>query len=238
MSDIGRYGSLVATKVNGTCMGSLLEKYGWHEWICHTNFSFLIGASHPYEYVESAAQYGYQSLAVTDYDGVYGLARSYRAVQEFKKLHGEDPLKLIYGAEIHFAKDHRLPIILQDTLVLIAKSRKGYFNLCRLLSFSHREGKHDANIPINHLLSSDVDDLVAIWPMRGLIRRKANAEILKRAKDLKDHFNGRLYFAVGRYLNQSEDHWIKPSLAVAAQVGAPVLLSQDIYFHHPDQKKP
>lgn len=217
-------------------MGSLLETYGWHEWLCHTNFSFLIGASHPHEYVTSAAEHGYAGLAVTDYDGVYGLARAYRALQTLKKDHKEIPLKLHYGAEVHFAKDHHLPILLQDTIVLIAQSRKGYYNLCQLLSFSHREGKHGANIPLNHLLSANVADLVAVWPMRGLIRRKSSQEIIKRAEDLKDHFDGRLFFAVGRYLNNSEDCWIKPTLSIAQRIKAPVLLSQDVFFHHPYQK--
>src|SRR3954449_8277171 len=42
---------------------------------CHTNFSFLDGASHPEELVEEAARLGLEALAVTDHDGMYGVVR-------------------------------------------------------------------------------------------------------------------------------------------------------------------
>src|ERR1700759_2393281 len=38
---------------------------------CHTNFSFLDGASHPEELAEEAARLGLEALAVTDNDGFY-----------------------------------------------------------------------------------------------------------------------------------------------------------------------
>ena len=60
-------------------MASSLETFGWNDFICHTNFSFLSGASHPGELVRAAAVHGYRSLGITDFDGVYGLARAYRA---------------------------------------------------------------------------------------------------------------------------------------------------------------
>ena len=42
---------------------------------CHTNFSFLDGASHPEELVDEAARLGLAALAVTDHDGCYGIVR-------------------------------------------------------------------------------------------------------------------------------------------------------------------
>ena len=42
---------------------------------CHTNFSFLDGASHPEELAEEAARLGLTALAVTDHDGFYGVVR-------------------------------------------------------------------------------------------------------------------------------------------------------------------
>ena len=122
-------------------MASLLEKYGWHEWICHSNFSFLTGASHPHELVERADTVGYQSLAVTDMDGVYGIVRAWRAQQKRKKDGVHRRLNLRYGAEVHLEQDHHRPIILQNTVVILATSKRGYQNLCSLLTHSHRGGK-------------------------------------------------------------------------------------------------
>ena len=42
---------------------------------CHSNFSFLDGASHPEELATEAARLGLDALALTDHDGFYGIVR-------------------------------------------------------------------------------------------------------------------------------------------------------------------
>jgi error-prone DNA polymerase len=42
---------------------------------CHSNFSFLDGASHPEELAAGAARLGLTGLALTDHDGMYGVVR-------------------------------------------------------------------------------------------------------------------------------------------------------------------
>ena len=49
---------------------------------CHTNFSFLDGASPPDELVERAVELGLSGLAVTDHSGLYGVVRFATAAQE------------------------------------------------------------------------------------------------------------------------------------------------------------
>ncbi|HEX7495903.1 MAG TPA: PHP domain-containing protein, partial [Candidatus Limnocylindrales bacterium] len=49
---------------------------------CHTNFSFLDGASPPDELVERAVELGLSGLAVTDHGGLYGVVRFATAAQE------------------------------------------------------------------------------------------------------------------------------------------------------------
>ena len=66
---------------------------GYAELHCHTNFSFLDGASHPEDLAERAMEFGYQALAVTDHDGFYGVSRFWQAA----KATG---LPAIYGVEI------------------------------------------------------------------------------------------------------------------------------------------
>ncbi|MET0414738.1 MAG: PHP domain-containing protein, partial [Actinoplanes sp.] len=60
---------------------------------CHTNFSFLDGASHPEELAEEAARLGLDGLAVTDHDGFYGVVRFSQAARELG-------LPTIFGAEL------------------------------------------------------------------------------------------------------------------------------------------
>ncbi|HEX2355811.1 MAG TPA: error-prone DNA polymerase [Micromonosporaceae bacterium] len=60
---------------------------------CHTNFSFLDGASHPEELAEEAVRQGLGALAVTDHDGLYGVVRFAEAARELG-------LPTIFGAEL------------------------------------------------------------------------------------------------------------------------------------------
>src|SRR5206468_3339683 len=79
----------------------------------------------------------------------------------------------------------------------------GYFNLCRLASASHAGGKTYAHVTPEALLAAPLDDLVAIQPMRGLVRRgpAAQARLHERLAALKELMPGRLHLAVSRHLH-------------------------------------
>ncbi len=206
---------------------------GFNEWLCKTNFSFLQGASHPVDLITRANKLGYSSLCINDFDGAYGLARCYRELDYLKKQGQHQGLKLNYGAEIHFQQDHDLPVLLQDTLVLVARNQAGYTNLNKLLSYAHREGKDGAHIPLEYLLNSDVSGLFAVQPMRGNIR--SQNPVLNYA-ELQTLFAGDFYLAISRHLHPAEDRWIKSSLALAKRHRIEILLSQDAFFHDRAQK--
>ena len=205
----------------------------FNEWLCKTNFSFLQGASHPRDIIETANALGYQSLCINDFDGAYGLARCYRELAHLKKQQLHHRLKLNYGAEIHFRSDHDLPVLLQDTLVLVAQNQVGYTNLNCLLSYAHRDGKAYANIPVEYLLNSDVEGLFAIQPMRGGIRTDS---VDDRYAAFKQLFDRRYYLALSRHLHPAEDRWINTTLDHARRHGLETLLSQDVFFHNRQQK--
>ena len=60
---------------------------------CHSNFSFLDGASHAEELVEEAVRLGLEALALTDHNGFYGVVR----FAEAARAHG---LPTVFGAEL------------------------------------------------------------------------------------------------------------------------------------------
>src|SRR5215213_9054416 len=60
---------------------------------CHSNFSFLDGASHPEQLAEEAARLGLEALALTDQNGFYGVVR----FAEAAKAVG---LPTVFGSEI------------------------------------------------------------------------------------------------------------------------------------------
>jgi DNA polymerase III alpha subunit len=63
---------------------------------CHTNFSFLDGASEPDELVARAVELGLSGLAVTDHGGLYGVVRFATAAREAG-------LRPVIGVEIELA---------------------------------------------------------------------------------------------------------------------------------------
>lgn len=104
---------------------------------CHTNFSLLDGASHPDALVNRARELGMPALAVTDHDGLYGIIRFYKAAQEAG-------IKPIIGAEVTLDDGSHLSLLVKD--------KKGYSNLCRLISKAHLKcGKCEALVDSDNL---------------------------------------------------------------------------------------
>ena len=60
---------------------------------CHSNFSFLDGASHPEELATEATRLGLEALAICDHNGFYGVVR-------FAEAAGALGLPTIFGAEL------------------------------------------------------------------------------------------------------------------------------------------
>jgi error-prone DNA polymerase len=84
-------------------------------------FSFLRGASSPEQLAVAAAQLGLPAVALCDRDGVYGAPRFSAAAREV----GVRP---IIGAELTMEGGVVLPVLVE--------SRRGYQNLCRLITQS------------------------------------------------------------------------------------------------------
>ena len=70
-----------------------------------SNFTFLRGASHPEELVETAAALGYEALASTDECTMSGIVRAHVAAQEFGLK------QLILGSELPL-QSGRKPVVL------------------------------------------------------------------------------------------------------------------------------
>jgi error-prone DNA polymerase len=112
------------------------QEHAYAELHCHTNFSFLDGASHPEELAEEAARLGLTALAVTDHDGFYGVVRFAEAARELK-------LPTIFGAELSLGltrpqngeadpEGHHL--------LLLAHGPEGYARLSRTISLAQLAG--------------------------------------------------------------------------------------------------
>jgi error-prone DNA polymerase len=103
---------------------------------CHSNFSFLDGASHPEELVEEAVRLGLDALALTDHDGVYGVVR----FAEAARAHG---LPTLFGAELSLGLTRPQNGVADPEghhLLVLARDPVGYGRLCRAISKAQMAG--------------------------------------------------------------------------------------------------
>src|SRR3954469_9233854 len=103
---------------------------------CHSNFSFLDGASHPEELAETAARLGLSAVAITDHDGFYGVVRFAEAARELD-------IRTVFGAELSLelpGPQHGEPDPHGRHLLVLARGPQGYARLSRTISEAHFRG--------------------------------------------------------------------------------------------------
>jgi len=126
-----------------------------------TSFSFLSGATPPEYMVFRAAELGYDAIAITDRDGLYGIVR---ACEEAAK-HG---IRVIVGCELTLEQEgleggpEPAPMSTwgppkSTTLTVLVEDHAGYTNLCKILTESHR--RHPKSVPAKRTDDLDEDDL-------------------------------------------------------------------------------
>ncbi len=107
---------------------------------CHSNFSFLDGASHPEALAEEAARLGLTGLALTDHDGYYGVVRFAEAARPLG-------LPTVFGAELTLGAT-KIPNGMADPggthIVVLAQGPLGYAALARAISRAQLRGQKGA----------------------------------------------------------------------------------------------
>ena len=126
------------------------ERVPYAELHCHSNFSFLDGASPPEELVEQAKRLGLEALALTDHDGMYGVVRFAEAAAELE-------VPTVFGTELSLglsAPQNGVADPEGTHLLLLARDPEGYRGLCRVVSAAQLRGGEKGR-PVY-----DVDELV------------------------------------------------------------------------------
>jgi error-prone DNA polymerase len=185
---------------------------------CKSNFTFLEGASHPEELVETAARLGLPALAITDRNGVYGMVRAFDAARQAG-------IKLITGSQVSLDDG--------SSLVLLAQDRGGYGSLCRLVSRGHlRNVKGTCSVSVQEV-AEKADGNVALWlnDGNGSPRQDSDLGMLKEA------FGDRLYAAVARHRWVSDVPRERVTRECAARLSLPLLAAAEVLYHEPNRRK-
>jgi len=207
---------------------------------CLSNFSFLRGASHPEEIVARAAALGYKALALTDECSVAGAVRAHVAARE----HG---LKLIIGSEFHFEDGLRC--------VLLATDRRGYGELCRLITRARRAApKGSYSLTRSDFAEQVISDQrlevseEAEWPTPSASSPTANRCPLtasgllalwlpgaqpdpSEATWLRRCFPGRLWIAVELLTTGQDRRRLESLQQLGREAGLPLVAAGDVHMH-------
>jgi DNA polymerase-3 subunit alpha len=145
----------------------------------HSYFSQLDGMSSINGLVDKAVRCGMKALALTDHGNMFGIKELYDYVKKKNEsLPDDQKIKPILGVEAYCARRTRFDKTEKEDgrgwhLLLLAKNKKGYQNLCKLVSTSWIDGHYyNPRIDKNCLEEYSEGLIVASACLGGEIPRK------------------------------------------------------------------
>ena len=188
----------------------------------HSAYSFLDGASLPEELAARASELGYDALALTDHDGVYGSLEFAHAAKHF----GVRP---ITGAEVTLEGGRHV--------TLLCESRQGYANLCRILTDAHagtREpGRERDLLPAEttiEIVERHAEGLVAL---SGCARNGLAVVDAKAAERLARAFRGAFSIELQRPYERGDARRNARLVELAEHLGVPTVATGNVHAHSP-----
>ena len=176
-----------------------------------SNFTFLRGASHPEELVETAAKLGYEALAITDECSMSGIVRAHSAAKEFGLR------KLIIGSELKLHSGRKL--------VALAQNRNGYTALCQLISNARRATKKGRYELTRTAFEDGLPDCLVLWvPDQDF------------TLDVEDHwiretFRDRLWIAVELLADGRQHEQLEKLREEGRRLKLPLVACGDVHMH-------
>ena len=176
-----------------------------------TNFTFLRGASHPEELVETAAALGYEALAITDECSMSGVVRAHMAAKECGLK------KLVIGSELRLRSGRRL--------VVLAKSARGYAALSALITRARRAADKGHYALTQHDFDDGLQDCVVLWVPDA-----------RYSLDVDDHwiremFRDRLWIAVELLADGRQRDQLAALRETGRRLKLPLVASGDVHMH-------
>ncbi len=193
-------------------------------------FSFLQGASLPEEYAAYCANLDMPAMALMDRDGFYGSPRFYMAMKKAG-------LKGMTGAEVSCADGARYP--------LLARTRKGYQNLCRLITrMKMRTDKHPkpgreaAALPAE--LEEFSEGLLCLTgdengPLARAIERGEGRACLDKLVAIFG--KGNVYAEVQRHYDRDEEARNQKVVSLARSLQVPLVATNGVCYTRAEQRR-
>lgn len=196
----------------------------------HSAFSFLDGCSYPEEMVQRAAELGYRAIALTDHDNLCGAIRFIQAARDCS-------VKPILGAEVTILEDDPRPGCERERfhLTLLAATRRGYGNLCRLITQGYEIGGRRTPAVPRQMLAALGDGLIALSGCRQgqvprLILQGRPDEARQAALWHREVFGERYFIEMQRLYLPHEGRLLGELTRLSRDLDIPVAASGNV--HH------
>ena len=176
-----------------------------------SNFTFLRGASHPEELVETAVALGYEALALTDECSMSGIVRAHAVAKEAGLK------KLIIGSELHLQSGRKL--------VALAQNIEGYAALCQLISNARRAAEKGSYELRRLDFENGLPGCLVLWiPDKDL------------TLDVEDHwiretFRDRLWIAVELLADGRQREQLEKLREEGRRLKLPLVATGDVHMH-------
>lgn len=197
----------------------------------HSGFSWPYSVCSVEKLAEAAARLGMTAVALTDRDTLAGTVRFLRGCrkQSVKPIVGcELSVFPAGGPDPGLVPEGRVP------LVLLARSDRGYFALCELISSGNLEGAQEWSRSGRRLLEKHAPDLVALSPgLRGeiptLLRHGEERRAEEAAQRLEALFGKGFFFLGIQDHGLPEEHAVNARLvALSRKTGIPLAAVNDV----------
>jgi len=187
----------------------------------HSCWSLREGASTPLELLEQAKALGYDTLALTDHDGLYGS-------MEFAQKAHELGIRPVTGAEITLSDGSHLTVL--------AETVEGYRNLCRLLSLAHRVDREEPRTDRESFFAHSTGLIMLSGCCDGEIARLIDSGSGKAAETVAMEYRSRL--GASQFFLELQDHGIHGDrqrvaalLDLSQRTGIPVVATNNVHYH-------
>jgi error-prone DNA polymerase len=188
----------------------------------HSAYSFLDGASLPEELAARAAELGYDALALTDHDGVYGSLEFAYAARHFG-------VRSITGAEVTVEDGAHV--------TLLCESQRGYGNLCRILTDAHARtrlpGRETDLLPAGTTTAFVAEHAEGLVCLSGCARNGLAVRDPNAAAQLARAFGDAFYVELQRPFERGDARRNAALADLAETLNAKTVATGDVHVHHP-----
>ncbi len=212
---------------------------GYVELSALTNFSFLEGASHAHELVETAARLGHGAIAIADRNSLAGIARAHAAANELG-------LQLVVGCRLTFRAPEGQ---LGREVLVYPTDRFAYGRLCELLTLGRRRApKGECHLDYDDLAAYGEGMIVVALPPEespmgsapGMTNERGGgggdsfADFLSH---LKRDFRKRAHLALCHRYHGDDRRRLKAGQELANRVGLKTVAINDVRYHAAERRQ-